>query len=145
MTTTTFVGKWVNNFKCDFFQVLIGLLGFVALAMCAEESSQKVQQQDQKTEEDHLSLKRDVTDDYGSEEPYEPSAGGAAEAYAPSAAAEAYAPAPATAYAAAPAPAYIATAPATAYAAPTAYAAAAPVGIAAAPSAIGYQPAAYPA
>lgn len=138
--------------------MLIGLLGFVALVMCAEGSSegepQKVQQQDQKAEEDHLSLKRDVTEDYGPEEPYEPSAGGAAEAYAPSAAAEAYAPAPVSAYAAAPAPAYVATAPATAYAAtapetayaaPTAYAAAAPVGIAAAPSAIGYQPAAYPA
>lgn len=128
------------------------MLGFAALVACADESpdTQKAQQRDQNAEEDHLPLKRDVTEDYGAEESYEPSTGGAAEAYAPSA--EAYAPPPAAAYgpapayaAAVPATAYAAAAPATAYAAPTAYAAAAPVGFAAAPSAIGYQPAAYPA
>lgn len=137
-----------------FFQVLIiGLFGLVALAACAEEPSydQNVQRQDQKAEEDHASLKRDVTEDYAEDahapsaaaaEVYAPSAG-TAEAYAPAAAyatapAAAYVPAPATAYATAPAAAY-APAPATAYAA-----AAVPVGIAAAPSAGGYEPASYP-
>lgn len=137
--------------------MLIGLFGLVALAACAEEPSddqaQNVQRQDQKAEENHVSLKRDITEDY-TEDTHAPSAA-AAEAYAPSAGtAEAYA--PATAYATAPAAAY-APAPATGYAtapaaaaayisAPaTAYAAAAiPVGIAAAPSAGDYEPASYP-
>lgn len=140
-----------------FFQVLIGLLGLVALAACAEEPSdnqtQNVQRQDQTAEKNHASLKRDVTEDYA-EDAHAPSAA-AAEAYSPSAGtAEAYA--PATAYATAPAAAYAqapvhgyATAPsAAAYisAPATAYAAAAavPVGIAAAPSAADYEPAPYP-
>lgn len=124
--------------------MLIGLFGLVALAACAEEPSDdqalNVQRQDQKAEENHASLKRDVTDDYAedahapSAEAYAPSAG-TAEAYVPAAA---YATAPAAAYATAPAAAYV-PAPATAYAA-----AAVPVGIAAAPSAGGYEPAAYP-